>query len=266
MNVLDLFNQGKLDEAVEGLTAELKQAPMNLDARWNLCELFCFRGELERADKQLDLLVQQDAKLMMSASLFRQLIRGETARRECWEQGRIPELVGDASELVRVYLDLWLSRREQNAEHCKDLMAKIEELRTPVSGVANEDLRFGDIRDTDDFCGDQLEVLTSTGKYYWIPFQQIREIEFKKPEGLRDLLWLQVSISVNEGPEGDVFIPTSYLETAARGTPGQRVGLETDWEETCGGVSCGMGRRTFWLDETDLSILELQAIKFDVDE
>ena len=53
-------------------------------------------------------------------------------------------------------------------------------------------------------------MLTTTGKYFWIPTERVLSAEFHPPKRPRDLIWRRVSMSVAEGPDGDVYIPVIY--------------------------------------------------------
>src|SRR5690606_17147809 len=76
------FSAGRLGEALAAATAQVRSRPTDVAARVFLAELLCFAGELERADKQLDLVADQDTTLAVGVALFRQLIRGEQARQQ----------------------------------------------------------------------------------------------------------------------------------------------------------------------------------------
>ena len=56
------FEAGRLNEAVAAATDELRNNPTRLEARTTLFELLSFSGDLDRAEKQLDVVGQQDAK------------------------------------------------------------------------------------------------------------------------------------------------------------------------------------------------------------
>ena len=56
MNAQELFQAGKLNEAVQALGAELRDNPTDVRRRTFLFELLCFAGEYDRAEKQLDVL------------------------------------------------------------------------------------------------------------------------------------------------------------------------------------------------------------------
>lgn len=86
----ELFEAGRLDDAIKALNDIVKTNPRAIDPRGFLAELLCFSGNLDRADLQLDIIAEQDPKLAMGVALFRQLIRGEQARRQFFGEGRAP--------------------------------------------------------------------------------------------------------------------------------------------------------------------------------
>jgi len=45
---------------------------------------------------------------------------------------------------------------------------------------------FDDLRDADDIMGGTFEVLTTTGKYFWIPMERIVTATFHPPKRPRD--------------------------------------------------------------------------------
>ena len=56
MNAKELFQAGRLDEAIQALGAELRDNPADARRRTFLFELLCFAGEFDRAEKHLDIL------------------------------------------------------------------------------------------------------------------------------------------------------------------------------------------------------------------
>jgi predicted component of type VI protein secretion system len=51
MNPTELYCQGRLNDAIQALSAELRDHPTDTRRRTFLFELLCFAGEYERADK-----------------------------------------------------------------------------------------------------------------------------------------------------------------------------------------------------------------------
>ena len=56
MKARELYQAGKLNEAIQSLQAELRDNPTDVARRTFLFELLCFAGEYDRAEKHLDIL------------------------------------------------------------------------------------------------------------------------------------------------------------------------------------------------------------------
>src|SRR5438132_8674303 len=104
MNAHDLYTAGDLKGAIAAALEAAKANPADVGARGFLCELFAFAGEWDRADKQLDLLGHQTPAAAMGVGLFRHLLRAEEARQQCYAEGRVPEFLGQPSEVLKLHL------------------------------------------------------------------------------------------------------------------------------------------------------------------
>src|SRR5262245_15893865 len=93
MNAQDHYRAGHPQEAMAAATAEVKSRPTDTAQRGFLCELLCFAGDLERADRQLDVLGQQDPEALVGISALRQVVRAEQARQQFFTEGRLPEFL-----------------------------------------------------------------------------------------------------------------------------------------------------------------------------
>ncbi len=262
MQALKLINEGKLDEAIESATAFVRGAPTNTGGREMLAELFCLRGELERADKQSETIIIQQPQAAVRSSLLRQLIRAETARRECWRQGRVPEFIGEPDEACLATLKAVAAMREGQPQQAVDELARLEENLPTRSGQCNGHA-FTGFRDLDDLCVAIIEVLTSTGKYFWIPASRVTSLEFEAVTRPRDLCWRQCQMSVADGPDGVVYIPTIYAQTDSSCTTEELLGRATNWIEEQGAPVRGSGQRTYLVGDNELGIMELTSVNFD---
>jgi type VI secretion system protein ImpE len=254
-----LLRNDKLDEAIEQLNGEVRKNPTAIDRRAQLAELLCVTGNLERADTVLNAIADIDPGAMIGVALFRQLVRAAQARQQFFSDGRLPEFVVKPNALIELELRAAIAAREGASDDLARLVAEREEIRTPLAGSADGE-GFDDFRDLDDLTAAHLEVFTSTGKYFWIPLADIESIELRKPESLRDLLWRRALVSVADGPDGEVFLPTIYpavLQSAA-----QRLGHVTDFESAAERVSVGKGLRTFLVGDESKSIRELARVAF----
>ena len=79
-----------------------------------------------------------------------------------------------------------------------------------------DDQPFDDLRDLDELTASFFEVLTSTGKYFWIPLERVDTVEFRAWERPRDLLWRRAHMVVRGGPDGEVYLPVLYAGSVCR--------------------------------------------------
>jgi type VI secretion system protein ImpE len=261
MNVKELFDAGNLDEAVQAALAQVRLHPGDVPRRSTLAELLCWTGDLERADGQLETLGRQDPGSQFGVSLFRQLVRAAVARRQFYGEGRLPEFLGPPSPRLQLHLQASIALREDRPAEAAELLAQAETQRLPTPGTCNGQA-FDDFRDLDDVTASCFEVLTTTGKYYWVPMERVSEIEFQRPAGLRDLLWRRVRMMVRDGPDGEVFLPVLYAGSETDADPRVRLGRYSDWRGGDGAPVRGVGQRTFLAGEQDMSILEIESLTF----
>jgi type VI secretion system protein ImpE len=257
-----LFHAGRLDDAIAAAQAALRKAPTDLGARVLLGELLAFSGNLERADLVLDAASAIDPSTALVVAEFRQLIRADTARRQLFRDGRVPEFLADPTETQRLQLAALVAFRAGDLPAAMRQAQAAEEARPHTPG-RHGDVVFDDMRDADDLLAGSFEVLTSTGKYFWIPAERVQTLEFHAPKRPRDLLWRRASMSVAEGPDGEVYLPAIYATDEAVSDT-LRLGRETDWRETAGAPVRGVGQRMFIVGEDAVPMMELGAFRFDL--
>jgi type VI secretion system protein ImpE len=261
MNAKDCFQAGDLQGAVAAAADEVKRNPTQTSPRALLAELLCFTGDLERADKHLDAIGQQDPEAMLGVAVLRQLVRAELSRREFYERGRVPEFLDPPPPHVRLALEASIAIRERNTAEAAAKLEEAERLRPRLSGTS-DGKPFDDFRDVDDLAATFLEVFTTTGKYYWIPNERVELIEFHAPERSRDLLWRRAHMVVAGGPDGEVNIPAIYYGSHADLEDRVKLGRVTEWRGDEGAPVRGFGQRLFLMGDDARAILELKEISF----
>jgi type VI secretion system protein ImpE len=122
------------------------------------------------------------------------------------------------------------------------------------------------MRDGDDLLASCFEVITTTGKYFWIPPQRVVLLEFHPMKRPRDLYWRRASMQVADGPDGDVYLPMIYppvASAAAELTDALRLGRATDWSQAGeGGPMRGLGAVTLLVGDETLTWAEMDKVSF----
>lgn len=256
-----LFEAGRLADAVPAAIEAVKKQPTDKAARAFLAELLCFSGDLERADKQLETLSQQDPQSLIGFQIFRQLIRAETYRGQCFEEGAVPEFLFEPTPVLKLHLQACIELRAGDSGKAAALLAQAEAERVHVSGTCDGE-PFDDLRDLDDVTASFFEVAAANGKYYWVPIERVELIVFQPPKRASDLIWRAAKLTVIDGPEGDVFFPALYQGTAKKGDDQLRLGRGTSWFGGEGAPMQGLGLRTLLVGERDKTILDIRQLKF----
>jgi type VI secretion system protein ImpE len=254
-----LFRAGALDAAVAAANDAVRKTPSDVSARILLAELLVFTGNLERADVLLDAASVLDPSAALMISEFRQLMRAEMARRQFWREGRVPEILGvpaAAEQALLAAIVAWRAGDGKTAER----QADIAETCRPKVPVRIGEQTYPDFRDADDLCGGNLEVLTTTGKFYRLPVSSVETIFFHPPHRPRDLARRRADVSVADGPDGTVYLPALYAGIDPPTSDALRLGRETAWTDTA--PVRGSGQRVFLAGDEGLGIMDLTELHF----
>lgn len=258
----ELFRSGHIDEAVEAAVAVVRKNPTDTQCRLFLAELFCFQGQTDRADTQLETILTQTPDAIRVLQ-FRQIIRAEKFRHEFHHEGRPPEFLADPPEHLKAALKSSVLRREGDLSGAAAAAQECEESRPELRGQCDGEAFVG-FRDLQDATCSFFEVLTNNGVYYWVPFENVIQIEFHAPQSPRDLLWRRTQLTVRDGPDGDVCIPATYFGTSGQQDDNLRLARATDWIEEEGGLYAGAGQRSYLVGEADRGLLEMGSIEFQI--
>jgi len=261
-----LFREGKLADALAAATAAVRKAPTDVGSRVLMAELLAFSGNIERADVILDASAELDPTAAMVVAEFRQLLRGELARRQLFSDGRVPEFLGEPTAAQRLSLAAIVALRNGDSPEAAKLASQAEEARVHPVGIVRG-TPFADMRDADDLLAPCFEVITTTGKYFWIPPERVVALQFHAPKRPRDLFWRRASMQVVNGPDGEVYLPAIYPPTSSATvmTDALRLGRATDWQEAgVGGPTVGLGAVTILTGEEALTWLEMDTVSFQV--
>lgn len=229
MNAAELYKAGRLDEAIAALGESVRNDPMDTRRRTFLFELLCFAGQLDRAEKQLDVLARGGSEAEMGALLYRAALHAERLRRDVFAPGGMPPSAATPS---------------------------------PVRGTLNGEA-FARLQDADPRVGARLEVFAA-GQYTWLPLEQIAAVEVEAPKRLRDLLWAPARLRTAESYQGielgEVLLPVLTPEAHADDDGQVRLGRVTDWIELDGGTAAPIGQKVLLVDGEEFPFLEIREL------
>ncbi len=229
MNAKELYQEGKIEEAIQVLAAELRNDPTDVRRRTFLFELLCFAGELDRAEKQLDILSDLSKEAGMGTLIYRSAFQAERLRREMFDRKSFPQTT--AEPVTKAIL---------NGAECES------------------------VEDADPRIGPRLEVYAA-GSYLWLPFAQIESIRMEAPRRVRDLIWIPAILKT--GPKcgalnlGEVMIPALTPFAFRHAENSVRLGRQTVWEEA-DGVTAPAGQKMLLADGEEFPILEVRTLEF----
>ncbi|HYL65115.1 MAG TPA: type VI secretion system accessory protein TagJ [Candidatus Methylomirabilis sp.] len=232
MTPQQLLQAGKLDEAIQAVSAEVRDNPQDVKRRTFLFELLCFAGDFSRAEKHLDLAAQGSQAAEMGALLYHAALHAERTRHDLFEKRQypMPKSAAGAGEI----------------------------------SIAINNKHYHSLKDADPRIGSNLEVFAA-GSYMWIPFALLDSIEIAPPKRLRDLLWLPAKVRTSDRYEerelGEVLLPVLTPFASRHADPNVRLGRATLWEDTSEGETIPVGQKILLADDEEWPILEVRNVQ-----
>jgi type VI secretion system protein ImpE len=89
----------------------------------------------------------------------------------------------------------------------------------------------------------------------------MQTIRMEPPTDLRDMVWTGANITLTNGGEIVALIPSRYPDTAAAGSPAERLARATSWIETSGGAFTGRGQRLLSTDADDYALHDIRMLE-----
>jgi type VI secretion system protein ImpE len=286
MSADQLLHEGKLDEALAALQQQIRANPADSKLRVFLFQLLAVQGQWDRALTQLNVSGEMDAAHLAMVQTYREGIRCELLRAEIFEGKRSPLIFGEPDEwlaLLMQALKLVAEGKHQAAADLRDkafeaapvtsgtLALPDPDATTPPTGAtdllkgenqARREVSFEWLADADSRLGPVLEAIVN-GKYYWVPFQRLKQIDIEAPADLRDVVWMPVHFVWANGGDNVGLIPTRYPGSERNPDPLIRLARRTNWHELSPGLFTGQGQRMLATDSGEYSLMDIRQIKFD---
>ncbi len=253
---------GDLQNTLKALQDQIRLEPANPKLRIFLFQLLCVLGQWERAMTQLNVIEEMDPGSMLMTHMCRSALNCEVLRLEIFDGNRTPLVFGEPCEWIGWLIQANMLSAEQKYQEASELREKAYD-QAPATGGSINGKPFEWICDADSRLGPMLEAIID-GKYYWVPFSAIAEINIEPPADLRDMVWACATFTwVNEGTSCGMIpvrYPGSHEEEDA-----VKLARQTGWAEEPGQLYTGLGQRVFATDTNEYPLLEVSQIKFDVD-
>lgn len=229
----ELFQDGRLEAAIETLGVALRSNPSDAQRRSFLFELLSFAGQYDRAEKQLDALGKAGAMAEAGVATYRAALVAEKVREHMFETGDYPKGAAPATR----------------------------------GGTCNG-VPFSTIEDADPRIGARLEV-SAGGRYLWIPFAHLASVTIEAPTRLRDLRWIPARVQTGEEIRhmelGNVLLP-ALSPSVWRSTDAElRLGRASDWEELPDGDFAPVGQKLLRIDGREMPLVDVRQLVLNPD-
>ena len=257
----DLLKANDVTGALAALTEQVKARPADAKLRIFLFQLLCVTGEWKRAVTQLKVAAEMDAGAETMARAYREAIICETFREKVFAGEKEPLIFGEPQEWVALLIEALKLLSGGHAEKAAELRARAFDAAPAATGEING-TRFAWIADADMRLGPVLEVIVN-GRYFWMPFTAISALRVEPPTDLRDSVWTAGHLTLQNGGEFVVMIPTRYPGTAGAGDGAAMLARSTSWADAGAETFTGIGQRLLATDEGDTALMDLRTLQVD---
>jgi type VI secretion system protein ImpE len=264
VNPQEALRAGDLDAALTQLQAEVRKKPADARLRIFLFQLLCVRGEWNRALTQLNVAGELDAGALLMVQTYREALRCEVYRTQVFAGKRVPMSLGEPSAWFAPLVQSLEVGAQGRAEEAAALRQSAYEGAPAIAGSLNG-TAFEWLADGDTRLGPCLEVIIS-GRYYWVPFHSLKNLEVEAPADLRDFVWAPAQLTLSNGAESAALIPSRYPGSEQQPDSALRLARRTDWLEQSEGAYFGLGQRAFITDVGDFALLDARHIEFRASE
>lgn len=264
MQAEELLRAGQIKEALEALEGQVRSDPANAKVRVFLFQLLSVLGDWERALTQLNMAVELDSINLLMAQVCRVALNCEVLRTEIFAGKRSPLIFGQPQEWIGWLIQANQMIAQQKYQASQKLREQAFEAAAAIAGSV-DNRRFQWISDADSRLGPILEAIFD-GKYYWVPFTAIKQVQIDPPTDLRDLVWIPAHFTWINGGESTGLIPTRYPDSQNSEDNAILLARKTEWIEKPGELYLGMGQRMLTTDIDDFSLLQVRQIDLDHSE
>jgi len=254
------LKSGNPAAALLALQDLVRADPSDAKLRIFLFQLLCVLGDWKRAIAQLKLSAELDEGATMMAKAYREAIICEVYREKVFAGEKDPLIFGEPQEWLALLIEAQKLLAQDKVQEAADLRARAFDGAPASTGEMNG-TRFEWIADADMRLGPVLEIIVN-GRYFWLPFAQIKALEVEEPSDLRDAVWTAGTLTLVNGGEVAALIPTRY-PGSTKADPAMMLARATDWRDVGAETFLGLGQRLLTSDQGDYPLMDLRSLTMD---
>jgi type VI secretion system protein ImpE len=252
------LTKGDARAALKLLTDEVRAKPQDAKLRVFMFQLLCVTGQWERALNQLNVSLELDPSTLPMVQTYREAIACETLRMQVFAGQKVPMLFGEPETWVALLIEALLRAGRGEPDAARDLRAQALE-QAPTTAGTVDGASFSWIADADSRLGPVLEAIIN-GKYYWLPWNRLAQLDIDPPQDLRDAVWMPAHFQFVNGGEVVGLIPTRYPDTVLAEGDLLSLARRTDWVEKQPGEFSGLGQRLITTDSNEYGLMDIRSV------
>ena len=257
------LRDGDATRALKLLTEQVRARPQDAKLRVFLFQLLCVLGQWDRALNQLNVSLELDAGTLPMVQTYREAIACEALRLQVFKGQKVPMLFGEPENWTALFIEALLREGRGEPDAARQLREQALD-QAPASRGQIDGQPFEWIADADTRLGPMLEAVIN-GKYYWLPWNRLVQVDIDPPQDLRDAVWMPAHFQFVNGGEVVGLIPTRYPDTELQ--VGDRLSLarSTDWRESTPGIFTGLGQRLMVTDQGEWGLMDVRSVTLEGD-
>ena len=236
-----------LAEQQAELVAKIRTKPDSLPLRVHLAQLSMLTGNWSRAVAQLQTAATLGAAAIPMAQMYREAIRCELQREKVFAGELPPQTIGEPDTWFATLSQSLASRGKDDA--LADALMREAFDAAPTTSFVLDDKPVEWLADADSRLGPVCEIILK-GQYYWLPFDHIQLLELEAPTDLRDLVWLPGRLTLRNGGQHVVLVPSRYPRSYGQADERLALASLTTWQAIGDDAYAGLGQRC-WVSDAD---------------
>lgn len=256
------LKQGDLTLALQYLQDGVRAQPANAKLRIFLFQLLAVDGQLTRAMNQLKVCGELDAGTLAMVNTYREALQCEALRDAVFGGQTTPMVFGKPQTWVAHLVEAL--QADVRGDHALATHLREQALEAaPTTGGTLNGEPFEWLADADSRLGPVLEIIIN-GRYGWMPFASVSKITFDPPTDLRDMVWMPAALEFPNGGGTVALVPTRYAPMPEGADSLVRLARRTDWIEISPEQYRGVGQRLLTTDQTEMGLLDVRTLTFNV--